>query len=292
MKQPRTVEQIVKQFYRVISRPVRYASLFYTYYYLVEVENVRELRRDFEETRDELWTAFYNYGVYSVGSELLHLGEEFIFVDEEGILRYLDGKVSKEKVYNVIIEAYPKLSIREKNNTLGTFMFFANQSSITDPINRDYVSVEEFCRIIENQRFVFSMSKRLLEIAGRIFNLHSAKYYWRRSYGGEAWAKICKTLLRRDKTTPTIFVDACWAIQHNTGVWLDKVDNANSEIGIISSIIGYLDRKYMNQEEVNAQVQQTLFDILDSNQRGDMKEVFKYALKYESSLIKYKEYFK
>lgn len=49
IRQPRTVPDIVKQFYSVISRPVRYASLFYTYYYLVEVENIRELRNDFGE---------------------------------------------------------------------------------------------------------------------------------------------------------------------------------------------------------------------------------------------------
>lgn len=48
---PRKLEVIVEQFYNMVSNPVEHASLFYVYYYLVEVEGVRELKRKFIELR-------------------------------------------------------------------------------------------------------------------------------------------------------------------------------------------------------------------------------------------------
>jgi len=47
---------------------------------------------------------------------------------------------------------------------------------------------------------------------------------WGKGYGGEAWANIANTLCmyERDEITPHSFVDTCWGLQHNGGVYFNK----------------------------------------------------------------------
>jgi len=47
---------------------------------------------------------------------------------------------------------------------------------------------------------------------------------WANGYGGERWANIANTLcmFERDEITPHSFVDTCWGLQHNGGVYFNK----------------------------------------------------------------------
>lgn len=278
--QPRTVPDIVKQFYSVISRPVRYASLFYTYYYLVEVENIRELRRDFEKIRDELYVAFYNYGVYNVGRELRFLAHGFAVKGDEHDERHITAEewqevgksrewinsrfdtMLKEARFSRREVAYAMLLFKENCDIMLTSEM---KPGIT--FEKDYKSVEKYCQHLENTFATYSRDITFLSVSEKLFLINN----WVENCGGEPWAKICKTLLRRRTTKPTIFVDACWNIQHNTGVWLNK-------IGL--------------RDDVRKIKLDSLQVLLDNNIDGIMKEVFNKALVFEPSLSKYKEYFK
>ena len=47
---------------------------------------------------------------------------------------------------------------------------------------------------------------------------------WSKGYGGKPWANIANTLcmFERDQITPHSFVDTCWGLQHNGGVYFNK----------------------------------------------------------------------
>ena len=47
---------------------------------------------------------------------------------------------------------------------------------------------------------------------------------WGASYGGHRWGTIANTLymFERDETTPQTFVDTCWGLQHNGGIYFNK----------------------------------------------------------------------
>ena len=287
--QPRTVPAIVKQFYGVISQPVRYASLFYTYYYLVEVENIRELRRDFEKIIDELWVAFYNYGIYSVGRELQQhvYGElrlETTFLDME--VEYAASEMDK-----YLITVYPSMKTVERGKTIELYIFFYREFKQAGPIitTKDFEAIKKFCMTADIYTSMFRRPSTFLQYAYNLFNLPHIEgdfYGWMREYGGESWAKICKTLLIRNKTRPTIFVDACWNIQHNTGVWLNKVNVSEKEIepfDVALKVADYLDIIEINPYSI-------INKIFDYNLEGKMENILSVAMIYEPSLDKYKRY--
>lgn len=271
--QPRTVPEIVKQFYGVISRPVRYASLFYTLYYLTEVENIRELRRDFENIRDELYVAFYNYGVYSVGREMRHFVNAFSISDEKGVYGSLEHWMLDAGKERALRKASNCLKNPLYMNYLETFMSYYPATAAND---KTYENVERFCARIEQELLSFSRSKHFLNTCYNIFSLDG----WDQDYGGDPWAKICKTLLRRNKTRPSIFVDACWNLQHKGGLWMNKVKTTTEEYNYSKSGIYHFTPLGL------------LMRILDSNMAGALNENFSIACDMEPSLVKYKEYFK
>lgn len=108
--------------------------------------------------------------------------------------------------------------------------------------------------------------KHYLDMAEDIFKSIS----WSSSYGGNAWAGICRALKRRDTDSPTLWIDTMWAIQHNSGVWINKVNIERQDNKDQS--FGYHD------------VYGSLKELLDANLRGDLKPVGKLASKYEPSL--------
>ena len=273
ISQPRTVPHIVKQFYGVISRPVRYASLFYTLYYLVEVENIRELRRDFEKIRDELWVAFYNYGVYSVSNELMWFTESFD-VEQEGISgeASFTARAQSENILE-LQEAFYDEFLKQglKSRDIPRYLNYIETSFIADYLNTvgtdvDYKTVEEACDWLQDTFSIFTNNIILVD-AEKMFMLKGFRFG-----GGEPWSKIARTLLRRNKTKPTIFVDACWGMQHVTGSWLDRVK--------------------VPGDESYTTIYNTLSKILEWKSEGEMPRVFRYALDYEPSLIKYARYIK
>ncbi|KKM61926.1 hypothetical protein LCGC14_1526790, partial [marine sediment metagenome] len=56
--------------------------------------------------------------------------------------------------------------------------------------------------------------------------------YWGNGYGGLAWARPTKLLLdyNKGKLTGVIFVDSVWFLQHNGGIFLNKVWGRNNSI--------------------------------------------------------------
>lgn len=273
--QPRTVPDIVRQFYSVISRPVCYASLFYTYYYLVEVENIRELRRDFEKIRDELYVAFYNYGIYSVGTELMWATEaiRIPYKKRKGDYTYAEARYilnsEHAEVYPEFYEEFKRQDVNPRD--ISRYMRYI-QTSYDEHFNDtvgtdvDYETVEDICIWLQNKFSIFT-NKTMLIDAERMFLLKNWTFG-----GGEPWSKIARTLLRRNKTKPTVFVDACWGMQHVTGSWLDRVK--------------------VPGEESYATIYNTVSKILEWKSEGEMPRVFRYALDYEPSLIKYARYVK
>jgi len=239
-------DKAVRIFYPVISRPVRYCSLFYSLYYLYVIKGNTELKKLYTDIVSALYDAFYYYGIYTVARELRHIHDNF----------YYDEYIS---------EASPSVT------GLTIINFFKNREYIH--VETHYKPVKKFCNLIDANLKAFSKPSPFLSAAYSIFSNHG---YWYPGYGGEAYAKIAKIIQSRSSTTPVIFIDTCWNIQHNTEIWLNKVTAADEEYALCE--LFYTPR-----------VMKTLKRVLDANYDGHIDYVIKVASNYIQYLSDYKE---
>ena len=268
---PRRLESIVEQFYSVVSEPVKYASLFYVYYYLVEVENVRELKRKFVELRNELEEAFYWYGIYSCSEQLSYAPEGILEIDEvawqkgyriEDCLKMAHGTISKTLMNH----------LKYINKNLRTF---GGRGEGLEFVMSNCVSAEDTIKC-------FSDSSLFLEAAELMFGINKENTHgtcwWAEDYGGEPWSKISRTLRRKGSVSPVIFIDACWGMHHNTGMWINYVflESKNDEVVEREGADGILDE---------------LEKLLCDNFEGRLVKVFDIAVIHDEELEKYRRFF-
>lgn len=261
------VNHAIKQFYHIINSPFEYVSLFYVYYYLVNVKGIRELNRRFREIRDELWTAFYNYGIFTINSQLKVIHDSFRITHPYNITDCLKHTYDRSKIYNSDFKflsyvMYPHYSNFPSTKTIRTFR---------DVVDRVAISEKALC--------IFSQPERFLRCAAHLFGLTSDttggkcswKEEWIGEYGGEPWANISRNILKRNKLTKTMFVDSCWNLVHNDVTWLAKGGDFFMEIPDLT------ERANMHK----------IHSLLDANFEGNMQLLFKEAEKYEPWLAEY-----
>ena len=268
---PRRLESIVENFYGIISEPVKYASLFYIYYYLVEVEGVRELKRKFVELRNDLEEAFYWYGIYSCSEQLSYAAEGNIEMKEGA---YEEG----HRTEDCLKTAYGTISKR----VMDYFNYLSENLTLFGGRGEGLEFVMSNCFSAEDTIKCFSNPNLFLEVAELMFGLNKENTegtcWWTDDYGGEPWSKISRTLRRKGSVSPVIFIDACWGMHHNTGMWINYV---------------FLERK--NDEVVEKDGAHEILDelekLLDDNFEGRLSKVFDVAVKHDKELEKYRRFF-
>ena len=265
---PRRLKSIVREFYSVASKPMQYASLFYVYYYLVEVEDTRELKKRFVELCNKLEEAFYWYGIYSC-SEHLSYATEGILVFGEGV--YEEGYELKDllKIMHGTIE---KRVMEYSEYISERLRLFEGRGKGLEFVTTNCIDAEETIKC-------FSNPSLFLEVAELWYGLNkentNGMCWWEEGFGGESWAKICRTLNRKSAVNRTMFVDACWGMHHNTGIWLNYI---------------FLERKDDDavESEKALKILDDLEKLLDDNFEGSMDKVFDVAVTWDKDLERFR----
>jgi hypothetical protein len=252
---------------------------------LVEVEGIREVRKRFVELSDKLENAFYNYGLYSVSGELAGLDYYFGLFMGEGaaIENYAYAWKGDPRRARVILDefvdyVFPNLPSNRRKKVIEIF----NMRHDDRYVAMDYDGILWFCRHIEKDIKVFSNPLIFLEVAEAIFDIEGGTtgeefWGWDDNYGGSTWAKICRGILKRGSISTTMFVDSCWAMQHNSGIWLDKVAVSDEEKLL-----------YLKGAERDDITHSNITDLLNSNAEGDMERMFRRCLWYDKDLERFR----
>lgn len=97
-------------------------------------------------------------------------------------------------------------------------------------------------------------------------------------FDGPGWLGIADHLLRRDQLSQTAWVDQSWALTHNNGNWLNKVEPLGFSLAEeINADIGGGGRNMVLPLGV-------LMNLLDANQEGDMETVFDVAVRFNDQV--------
>lgn len=238
-----SIEYRIRKFYITLSRPVQYCSLFYSYYYLCEIKNHKELMPFFNELIDNLYQSFFDYGIYSVIRELTHLYNKFYYATPSDFFKANETIKPTKQMIDIM-----------------NFYMLSDRSRLGYP----YITVKSMCIEAEEKLHAFTKPIPFLQSSERIFELEN---WWEEDYGGYSWARIAKILYSIKSTTPIIFIDSCWNLEHNTSYWLNKLYTAEDE------------RKLDVIE---------LSQLLDENYVGELKNIYKTAALYHQFLVDYK----
>ena len=296
------IEKIVDEFYDIIAYAHYHCCYYYILYYLVRVAGIKGLQSELDYEESKLARAFYYYGIYSVARELRHLDGKYLCPTEKWkptekfhlTLVCSHGDYARALRQAIKDGLIPPLSDREISN-IATFMHrYYKIAERIFYLGKSKEEIVDFLSIIEREFHAFSKPKQFLQKAVIVFRageLGINGYGWEKLYGGRTWAKIAETLLNKDRVSKTVFVDMCWAIQHNSEVWLDKVEkqwtyNELKELlthkmqGRIKELFDYLQTSYSTALSIIRQYERD-WPILSPAERAQVR---RYVQKFESRL--------
>lgn len=299
----RPPREIAKNLYLVVGRPVQYATLFYTTYYLTEIEGVGEARPDFIQLRDDLFVAFQDYGLYSVVHEISNVWTGFRLIDESPSMS--DEGMVMDRLERMFLLADDEMddpfTDDERNLVRDIFREAGGMRRVTsDRPNR--ATVIKVCNLANARWDAFDRPTRFLETCRKLFILDDsegeagsldsgeredhkiAEYGWSRAYGGRAWGGICDHLLRAEEmeALPTSWVDTAWAIQHNNANWLNKVWPAAEEIDHLLFLTDFPEMQNPRSWMYGVMLEQ----VLDWNQAGgeEWANIYPLAVTYNPAV--------
>ena len=304
MELPRRVDHFIN----VVTRPIEYCSLFYGLNYLVDVKGVEEFADIYGRVVDDLHTAFYDFGVFTVGEELwdMHFafcaappradglpidpGTTEIAIFHE---RLVKREPEKLRMYamRAVRNAYPELPYGEQRALAWMIEQFITLAVKRELVRADVEAVwddrktpmeveseiHDFCMKLEKHFSAFSRPETFLRRAKLIFEITPQAcdcVGWHPFYGGKRWARLTDTLLLRGELPKKAWIDACWGAEHQSGNFVAyQLWVAESDRYLIESVEK---RRLQEPEEY---VYRTLLPyLLLAKREGDMKVVLSYAL--------------
>ena len=177
---------------------VRACADFYTLYdLLLDFPDDTTIKELFNAHQKYLLQQFVAYTDMVVGGELRHSIHKIPYLSALDRAKQLK-KISP--VYTSIVNQIYKFGYSTKNTKDGRAVFWNKWYDIRQMYKNDALTVAH--------------------------DLYQYFYkYWGNGYGGLTWAKSTKLLLdyNKGKLTDTIFIDSVWFLQHNGGVFLNKV---------------------------------------------------------------------
>lgn len=299
-------EEFVDSFFNEITKPISNCTQFYVMYYLTDIAGVKELQNDFNIRTERLYTAFMNYGVYSVASELTHLADKFT-VKDVGI-----DQLPRDK-FNEFMEMWLYPLRHEEYHYKGDPQYFRDVVTAfgrqptcdqLKSVHPDIGSKQEIVEFFEELDTVKVGSRPLNIIKNRYEFFRAAEkifntYGWQVGYGKEAWAKVARALIHFKDISKVMVVDSSWNLQHNMGIWLNKVrisqDKAEDIAMILeesSSIETVVPSMFLKTPTADSVWNHFLPYILDSQRVGDMEELWHISSEFNPRLRKYEPYFK
>lgn len=277
--------KIDMEFYNVLSKPIEQASLFYAYYFLYEVKNVREYKQKLREITDKLEKAFYTYSIYAIASEV---------ADSFNFLRIKDERSSRateDDIFEELLKAnVGKRLAKMCSSIIKEISDGAREIRMFDLEN--YSHVKTFCEWFEKNIAAFSRRNDFVTAAKTIFETETDNYKWLEDYGGKAWSSICDRTLTRHKSS-VLYVDSSWNTQHNLENWMNKIPT-NENYVALNKCYKYMGSQTVfdpDEEILDHEVLDCLNRVLDWNFSGNYKNLYEIAVIYDRSLLEHKELF-
>lgn len=290
MSAPRETKELANLIWEVVGRRYRYASTYYVLYWLSEVKGYDAAEFDYAQLNDKLARGLYWYGVYAVTREALHFGNT---VRVEG--RGMDGSVGE--IYNM--GGGEDRALAALRNTVGRGASSNPAvSAAVDLLSEDAdvvksqlprggaarVDLTKFWDTADTAFPVLSDTDSWLMGLSSLFNdvlqgppgrTTEPELWWEDQYGGPMWGRATDHLLRMDDLSDAAWIDQTFAIEHNTGNWLDKVMLQAEQSGKLQPVTTY--RGTFPEGRVMER-------ILDAARDEEMDKLFSVAVQFEDEL--------
>lgn len=283
---PREIQtgEMVDTLYRTVAEPVKSSSLFYILYYADVVEEIPGVEFDLNRLVDDLYKGFLYYGVYTTTREAAHIRQRHD-IGEMQIRNLMERQEDVVRAY-VVQHSPPDLV-----DDVMDFIRDANRmgSAIASQPNRDQMKI--ILRRMQDFTLLGSNPERHMRVVESLLTDYPQKDTinkpgmdgWLPEFNGPAWGGIAEHIQRSDDTPKLAWVDQSWAIEHNTGNWLNKIQYTRDEKeALVESPngYGYSSAEYVSNESVRTIVQR----ILNANRRGDMQTVLAAALDFNDEV--------
>jgi len=322
-------------FYDIVSQPVKNCAKFYGYLYLNEAIDDVDIGFQYTQYKGDLLQAFIEYGRYAIMSEMtnvpMHAGIDMSTFDEAitdlGIATEVDMMGLSTDFYSDTLysqeyfnKVYPELGTAQhedimyrqfdglpKQRVLNAFKQIAlgSEHMVTRPPDTSArtrspkaqlnLQINDYSSTVPA-----TTSPTFIKTAKQLFKHLS----WDRLYGKESWENIADLLIARRNRKDTIIIDGLWQLQHNTGLWLNKV-NYNSDESYMQDVF-YQIRNEMNtttelyspMDSVpqgtpsNNQISNMLDEILNVKRTSELWKIHPFIVNADDTLSKYEHIFK
>lgn len=299
-----TVKELNKITFNTVARPIRSSSLFYSVYYLSEIENMEDASFDLFKLTNSIDKGMYYYSIGSISKEISKAVDRLIikgntikqgFSEDpqaplSSIRRFVSSNVGPQyqNMANKIL-----IDVANQEFPLGRRGFRGFRDQMMD-VEDKYNALSEPDVYVNACRGIFGVkpakSKRE-ELLGTDITS------WSSGFGGDGWTGVCDHFLNREELPKRAWVDISWSVQHNTGNWLNKISINNDEFQVVFDVNrgtvirrvnggGFAEVNVDSTEEMRSgDVRRILTDdILDANAEGDMDRVFEYAVHYNDEV--------
>ena len=268
------------------AEPLVNTSNFYTLYYLTRVKDVEELSTELDRFSSKLKDAYGAYGYYAVTRELMNTGAFFpayppqlkreyrlqtgVDVDEN-LVTFFDINdnmdLGREEISTSIADFNNLSAYAER--VLGSMQSLAKSGV---GVARHSESDVEKIITVANNNNLYESPVDFFKACEEIFEMEEAwSDQMSGSWGGENWAAAAR-FMRQEGLTDVSWLDQCFAIQHNSNVWMDKLELTDDEERLLEVL--------PSEFEYAPGGQVTLLNrVLDKAREGDMEEVFAIAVK-------------
>jgi len=271
-------------------RPIRNSSLFYSLYYLSEIEGVEEASFDLFKLTNQLYDGFFAYGLHSITTEMDAIRNSF----------NIQGETVEQKTEREVVD-YFEQNITNKNElaVIRAMMEFyrAPQTGKLTALEpwKSFAFIEQVAEKADDEIGWVSAAEEVYSLydpeyyrAGPNDNYNFSTYSgWVGAYGGPGWEGVCNHILDRDELSKIAWVDHSWSVQHNGGDWIDKIQTDEKEFEVIAEeAVPEMFMKGTERSDLRFEdMRRALNDhLLDANLGGDMWTVFSYAEHYQDEV--------
>lgn len=272
------VETIQTEVIDLFSKPIKQASLFYTRYYLTEIENVTEVAVDHSFHTNRLYNGFFWYGIYSCAREVSNIAgmSELPRLDN----RALTIEDLFTSSFPMSLGEYLDLIMEDDDMKRWTINIVDWHTNIDFMASGRRLAEE----IIETAEERFNAFSEPMEFLDNCVKLFSMERLWSTNFGGGSWASLARSIMQYNDLTKTTYVDLCWSIEHNNGRWLDKLFLDKEEQEIIERLSSNrITFSYATMEDS----MEILDTILDEKRESKFNITKRYAFEYDSKLRRY-----
>lgn len=308
-----------QSFINEFTEPVSNCTEFYALYYLHEIKNVGGVEYSFRRKVEKQHKDFWNYGIFAVARELKNLknsaGERWDYIEQ--IIEDMDAEMRIRRDYeddeNVSINQL-ETAIRGPQATKAVINKMLEDKLDLDSHEYDpyevindthdmYVNIQEkethvwvidYCERLEEKLGIFSNPEPFIELASELF----VKFVWDSFFGGPSWSGVCSSLLTRDELSDVVWVDMMWALQHNTGEWVNKIGYSQDEMEYVAECVRQLPPQAVEGIEEYKRTGDSLYSVgdalqyvLDSKREGDFNKIFPFLRLANESFVRYRGYF-